>query len=120
MNDIPTYLLLGENIISLVGELSEKEIRHCTIRKGNTHPRVDGFSVVLLSACWELIGKYITHLFRACVYFGHHHFAFKLTEVEFLPKPERDLSSLKGWRPISLLSCLRRGLESIFSIEYLT
>lgn len=32
-----------------------------------------------------------------------------------IPKPNRDPSTHKGWRPISLLSCLGKGLERLIA-----
>lgn len=114
-DDLPPCTEPSEGSIPWSEELSETEVRHCTIGKGNTCPGVDGISVELLSAVWESIGKYVTHLFRACILLGHHPSNFKLAEVVFLPKPGRDPSSIKGWRPISLLSCLGKGLERIIA-----
>ena len=51
--------------------------------------------------------------FCACLSLGYHPVCFKLVEVVFLPKSGRDPSSVKGWRPISLLSCLGKGLERL-------
>ncbi|KAI1004666.1 hypothetical protein K3495_g3552 [Podosphaera aphanis] len=69
----------------------------------------------LPAACWKDIGTHVTQLFRACVRFGYHPSCFKLAEVVFLQKPGRDPSLPKGWRPISLLSCLEKGLERLLA-----
>ena len=83
--------------------------------RSNTCPEADGISVALLTACWDSIGIHVTNLFRACIHHGHHPTCFKLAEVVFLPKPGRDPTLIKGWRPISLLSCLGKGLERLMA-----
>lgn len=85
-------------------ELSELEVRTCTIGSGNTSLGADGISVELLGACWERIELHVTQLFRACLRLGCHPSCFKLAEVIFIPKARRDPASVKGWRPIALLS----------------
>lgn len=57
----------------------------------------------------------MTHLFCACLRLGYHPSCSKLAEVVFLPKVGRDPSSVKGWRPILLLSCLGKGLERLIA-----
>lgn len=90
-------------------------MRACTIGSGKTSPEADGISVELLAVCWTSLGPLVTQLFRACIHLGYHPACFKLAEVVFLPKPKRDPSSVKGWRPISLLSCLGKGLERLIA-----
>ena len=96
-------------------DLSDLEVRTCTIGSGNTSPGADEISVELLTACWKDIGTHVTQLFLAYVRFGYHPSCFKLAEVMFLQKPGRDPSLPKGWRPISLLSCLGKGLERLLA-----
>ena len=114
-DDLSPCIISGEERIPWSEELTELEVRACTIGSGNTSPGADGISVELLSACWDTIERHVTQLFRACLRLGYHPTCFKLAEVVFLPKPGRDPSSVKGWRPISLLSCLGKGLERILA-----
>lgn len=114
-DDLPPCTLTGEGHIPWSDDISEHEVRACTIGSGNTSPGVDGISVELLAACWNKLGPLVTRLFCACLSLGHHPVCFKLAEVVFLPKSGRDPSSVKGWRPISLLSCLGKGLERLFA-----
>ncbi|KAI0993628.1 hypothetical protein K3495_g14556, partial [Podosphaera aphanis] len=100
---------------TVLSNITELEVRTCTIGSGNTSPGADEISVDLLTACWESIERHVTQLFRACLRLGHHPSCFKLAEVVFLPKPGRDPSSIKGWRPISLLPCLSKGLERVIA-----
>ena len=52
-------------------------------------------------------------LFEGSLRLNHFPKAFKLAEVILLPKPGRNLSTAKGWRPIALLSSLGKGLERL-------
>lgn len=64
------------------------------------------FSFKLMACCWRNIGLHVTLIFRACLRFGYHPTCFKLAGILFLSKPRCDQSSVKGWRPSALLSCL--------------
>lgn len=90
-------------------------IRKSTTSSGNTRPGADGILVEQLTACWDLIGRYITHLFRGWLRIGYIPNCFKLAEIIFIPKANYDFSSIKGWRPIDLLSCIVKGLEIIIA-----
>ena len=108
-DDLLPCTLTGEGHIPWSYDISEEEVRSSTIGSGSTSPGADGISVELLSACWNKLGPLVTHLFSACLSLGYHPICFKLAEVVFLPKTGRDPSSIKGKRPISLLSCLGKG-----------
>lgn len=114
-DDLPPCTKPGEAHIPWSDEVTELEVKTCTIRSGNTSPGADGISVELLATCWENIELHVTQLFRACLRLGYHPNCFKLAEIVFLPKPRRDSSSVKGWRPIALLSCLGKGLERLLA-----
>ena len=114
-DDLPLSTLLGEEHIPWSEDLTEVEVRACTIGSGNTSPGADGISVELLAACWHSIEPHVTQLFRACLRLGYHPQCFKLAEIIFLPKAGRDPSSVKQWRLIPLLSCLGKGLERILA-----
>jgi hypothetical protein len=53
-------------------------------------------------------------LVERCLSVGHHPKPFREAEVVMIAKPgRRDLTSPRAWRPISLLSCLGKGLERL-------
>ena len=114
-DDLSFCLLPGDGRILWKEQLDDLEVRNCTIGSKNTCPGADGVSVKLLATCWESIGPCITHLFRACLRMGYHPNCFKLAEVIFIPKPGRDPTNIKGWRPIALLSCIGKGLERLIA-----
>ncbi|KAI1006683.1 hypothetical protein K3495_g1541 [Podosphaera aphanis] len=101
----------SDNRIPWTESITEEEVRKCTIGSGNMFPGADGVSVELLEICWKTNGPYVTDLFRACTNLSTYPACFKLAEVVLIPKTDRDLTTVKGWRPIALLSCLRKGLE---------
>lgn len=86
-----------------------------TIENGNTCPGVDGISVGLLAASWDVIGMYVTIIFRACLHLGYYPTCFKLAGIIFLLKDGRNLISVKGWRLISPLSCYGKCLERLIA-----
>ncbi|OAQ58954.1 reverse transcriptase [Pochonia chlamydosporia 170] len=68
----------------------------------------------MLQAIWPSISHVTTLLYNACLTLGYHPTAFKTAEVAMIPKlNKRDLSDVSAWRPISLLSCLSKGLERV-------
>ncbi|KAG6979060.1 Retrovirus-related Pol polyprotein from type-1 retrotransposable element R1 [Fusarium oxysporum f. sp. conglutinans] len=74
----------------------------------------DNITVKLLTAVWHIIGTHVRRLFEGCLAIGHHPKPFRAAEVVMIAKPgRRDLTNLRAWRPISLLSCLGKGLERL-------
>ncbi|KAI1002492.1 hypothetical protein K3495_g5712, partial [Podosphaera aphanis] len=114
-DDLSTCTLQSSNRILWNTEVTDKEARACTIGGGNTAPGADGVSVELLATCWDTIGPYVSELFRSCIRLGTHPSCFKLAEVVLIQKPNRDPTTVKGWRPIALLSCLGKGLERLLA-----
>ncbi|KAI0996528.1 hypothetical protein K3495_g11653 [Podosphaera aphanis] len=114
-DDLPFCTGTSDDRIPWNNDLSEEEVRTCTIGCGNTAPGADGISVELLTACWKTIGPFVTQLFQACIQLGTHPSCFKLAEVVLLQKANRDPTTVKGWRPIALLSCLGKGLERLLA-----
>lgn len=98
--------------------VTEAEAKKATTRSGNTAPGADGISVALLQLAWPAVGDYITNLFRGCLQAGHHPLPFQSAEVTIIPKPgkpEKAYTTHKGYRPISLLSCIGKGLERLLA-----
>ncbi|KAI0992584.1 hypothetical protein K3495_g15601, partial [Podosphaera aphanis] len=93
--------------------LSLEDVTSSTLGTGDKSPGSDKITVRLLRACWSAIGDQVKTIFQACLEHGHFPSAFRVAEVILLPKPGRDLTTAKGWRPISLLSCLGKGLERL-------
>ena len=97
-------------------EISLDEAQYATLHTGNTSPGSDNITVDLLKAVWHIIGTHVRRLFERCLSIGHHPKPFKEAEVVMIAKPgRRDLTSPRAWRPISLLSCLGKGLERLIA-----
>ncbi|EFY95407.2 Endonuclease/exonuclease/phosphatase [Metarhizium robertsii ARSEF 23] len=102
--------------IPFVQEITLEEAEDATIKTGNTSPGADNITVKLLRAVWDVIGGHVRHLYDGCLSLGHHPKAFREAEVVMIPKPgRRNLSTPRAWRPISLLSCLGKGLERLIA-----
>ncbi|KAJ3455531.1 hypothetical protein MRS44_017013 [Fusarium solani] len=97
-------------------EISLDEVQYATLHTGNTSPGSDSITVDLLKAVWHIIGTHVCRLFERCLTIGHHPKPFKEAEVVMIAKPgRRDLTSPRAWRPVSLLSCLGKGLERLIA-----
>ncbi|KJZ68791.1 hypothetical protein HIM_11822 [Hirsutella minnesotensis 3608] len=60
--------------------------------------------------------SYTDALYQGCLNIGHHPKPFREAEVVMIAKQgRRDLSTPRAWRPISLLSCLGKGLERLIA-----
>ncbi|KAM5344599.1 hypothetical protein ACJ41O_013134 [Fusarium nematophilum] len=95
-------------------EVTLEEAQDATLRTGNTSPGADNITVKLLRAVWHIIGAHIRRLYEGYLTAGYHPEPFRVTEVVMIAKPgRRDLSTPRAWRPISLLSCLGKGLERL-------
>ncbi|RKK51756.1 hypothetical protein BFJ69_g17922, partial [Fusarium oxysporum] len=93
-------------------EISLEEAQDATLHTGNTSPGADNITVKLLTAVWHIIGTHVRRLFEGCLAIGYHPKPFRAAEVVIIAKPgRRDLTNPRAWRPISLLSCLGKGLE---------
>lgn len=97
-------------------EITEEETREAILGTGNTSPGSDGITVALLTAAWPHMAKAIHALFLSIVKVGHHPRAFRNAEVVMIPKPGKaPHNEAKKWRPISLLSCIGKGLERLLA-----
>lgn len=96
-------------------EIHIEDAKVATIQSKDTAPGSDKITVWLLKACWHTIGPYIRELYQACLNLEYFPFAFKVVEIVMPPKAGRDLSTAKGWRPISLISSIAKGLERLIA-----
>ena len=112
-NDIPTWENGQEVRIPWDTEISLEDVTNATISVNDTAPGADKITVRLLKSCWYHLGPLVKDLYQACLKIGHFPTAFRVADVVLLPKPGRNLSTAKGWRPISLLSSLGKGLERL-------
>lgn len=104
----------GKRHIPFFSNVTMEEAKKATIGAGNTAPGRDGIGIRLLTSIWSEIGGYVTQIFEVSLEIGHWPKGFKHADVTFIPKPGKtDYTTAKAWRPISLLSCIGKGLERI-------
>ncbi|OAQ63773.1 endonuclease/reverse transcriptase [Purpureocillium lilacinum] len=101
---------------NLIDSFTDTEVQDATIRTGKTSPGSDNITVKMLKAAWHIIGEHVRRLYEGCLRLGHHPQPFREAEVVMIAKPgRRNLSTARAWRPISLLSCLGKGLERLIA-----
>ena len=60
------------------------------------------------------IGPVLHHLFQACLKLGYHPLIYRKARTAVLKKPRKsDYTDPKAWRPIALLDCMGKALETI-------
>ncbi|GKU10992.1 unnamed protein product [Fusarium langsethiae] len=114
--DNPWASISPSRSIPFSHKISLDEAQYTTIHTGSTSPGSDNITADLLKDVWHIIGTHVPRLFERCLSIGHHPKPFKEAEVVMIAKPgRRDLTSPRAWRPISLLSCLGKGLERLIA-----
>ncbi|POS84525.1 hypothetical protein EPUL_002049 [Erysiphe pulchra] len=79
-------------------------------------PMEDEITASILRISWPVMGQRSTNLFNKCALLGTHPRVFKGAEIIIIPKPcKRNRSVPNTYRPISLLSCLGKGLEFLIA-----
>ena len=76
-------------------------------------PCIDRIPFIVLRRCEDILELYLLRFFDASLKFQYVPSLWKVANVVAVPKPNGDLSTAKGYRPISLLSCLSKTLENI-------
>ncbi|OAA60200.1 reverse transcriptase [Akanthomyces lecanii RCEF 1005] len=105
-----------ETTISFDRKISYEEARFGLLSAGNTSPGADGITVDMLRNLWPTIGHLVTRIYNACLQQGYCPNAWRTAEVVMIPKPnKRNLTDPSAWRPISLLSCLGKGMERLIA-----
>lgn len=85
-------------------------IRIVSTLKSRKSPGNDNINNTLIKHLPKRAFVLLTYIFNACLRLGYFPNSWKLAKVIPIPKPGKDLSSSKNYRPISLLS----GLSKIF------
>lgn len=76
-------------------------------------PGIDGISGELLRGIAGKTSKYISAIIQSCLLHGYFPKQWKVAYVVMIPKPGKDPSSVKGWRPICLLCNMAKLLDKI-------
>jgi hypothetical protein len=94
--------------------VSLEEVDRCTIGVSSTSPGTDKVTVRLLKACWDVVKSLLYSLFSQCLELGCFLDAWKNAEVAIILKAgKKDMTSVRSWRLIALLSCISKGFERI-------
>ena len=97
--------------------VTPETIRKCLKKAKNTSPGEDGVYYQHIRNLPEIAMKYLAdiyHLCWKCCYFPKR---WKTGITVLLPKPGKDPSSPKNYRPITLLSTLGKTFERVLKIE---
>lgn len=93
-----------------------EEVYDAVCRVSSTTPGLDEIPASTLRKAWPILGPRIVTLFQCCYDQGIHPSAFKQANVVILGKSgRRDRTLPRSYRPISLLSCLGKGLERLLA-----
>ncbi|EDO02463.1 hypothetical protein SS1G_04939 [Sclerotinia sclerotiorum 1980 UF-70] len=116
VGDIPTDCPTVPSIALPSPVINELSIREAVLGAGNTAPGADELPTSILKIAWPLIESFVTQLYHSCIRIGHHPKPFRSAILTIIPKPNKaDLSSLRSYRPIALLSVLGKGLERLIA-----
>ena len=92
---------------------SEDEAKSACVQVQSTTAGPDSVTVRLVSLAWGLVGPRVTAVYNECIKQGVFPEPWKVASVVLIPKEGRDRSTVKGYRPISLLPVLGKGLERL-------
>ena len=117
INPIAKYLEPEKGDSSpLVSPPSVEEIlQHLKRCKTNSAAGFDGIGYDLLKKAPESFWKFLTRFFGACLRLGYFPENWKHAKTLMIPKPGKDLSLAKNYRPISLLSCIGKLFERLLA-----
>ena len=94
--------------------VTREELHHAIHASGPWKaPGPDSVPNILLRQCEDILAPYLLSLFSASIQFRHVPASWKEATVVAVPKPGGDETSPKGYRPISLISCISKVLERI-------
>ena len=78
-------------------------------------PGHDRVPLAMLRKCEDILTPYLLPLYSASLRLHHIPPTWKVANVIAVPKANGDLSSVTGYRPISLLCCVAKVLETIIT-----
>jgi hypothetical protein len=105
----------GDDSALLANPTPEEVISHLAKCKPKSAAGLDGISYRLLKRAPKSLMLYITKVFGACVRLGYFPKPWKIAKTIMIPKPKKDHSIAKNYRPISLLSCLGKLFERLIA-----
>ena len=106
LSDIVIPQVPNAEQIHLNAPLSKEEM-YIAIRQLNKNKCLgeDGFPIEWYQTFWPQIGTILHAVYVQNTTNGHMHGTGAHSLISLMPKPEKDLLSIKNWRPLSLLNC---------------
>lgn len=100
-----------------LGELTSAEMEEVFYDSKTTSARgTDGYNHLFLQNVYAVTSQWLFPFFKALIRVGYHPNAWKDAKAVILAKPNKPSYSVpKAFRPISLLKCLSKNLEKIWS-----
>ncbi|KAL8299201.1 hypothetical protein RB594_003652 [Gaeumannomyces avenae] len=93
---------------------TSQEVKQAYLIRTSTTPGPDGVTVSTLKAWWSpRLEKHLTAICQGAIRLGCFPQAWKQASVVTFSKPGRDHKTTSGWRPITLLLVLGKGLERL-------
>ena len=121
------HSILGENDCKLSdnesqeleGEISFAELGYALKNmKNNMSPGLDGFTVEFLKFFWIDIGQFILR----SINYGYRTGSLSITQrqgiLTCIPKPNKSRTTLKNWRPISLLNVIYKLASAVIANRF--
>ena len=93
----------------------EEILQHLKRCKTNSAPGFDGIGYNLLKKAPESFWVFISKFFGECLRIGYFPKEWKHAKTIMIPKPGKDSSLAKNYRPISLLSCIGKIFERLLA-----
>ena len=99
-------------------DININEIKEAVKRmKNEKSPGIDGFPVEFYKIFWNEIKDMLSESYQYSIDTGSLSISQKQGIITLLPKSDKDLSYLKNWRPITLLTVDYKILSSVLAIR---
>ena len=107
------FNLDGNNTVTL--NITRQELKDLISTKKNTAPGEDHISYKILKNLPECTLDNFVRLLNLSFQIGYVPLVWKTAAVTMIPKPDKELSDPKNYRPISLTSCIGKIAETFVS-----
>ncbi|UYV60632.1 hypothetical protein LAZ67_1001722 [Cordylochernes scorpioides] len=95
---------------------TEREVKRTAFKFGNRKsPGPDGIDNTIVKALVRRYGSLLTRLYNRCLELGRFPRAWKAARIALLEKSGKTGATAKDYRPVSLLSCLGKVLNSLLA-----
>eukprot|EP01023_Acetabularia_acetabulum_P022333 TRINITY_DN21_c0_g1_i1.p1 TRINITY_DN21_c0_g1~~TRINITY_DN21_c0_g1_i1.p1 ORF type:complete len:716 (+),score=33.64 TRINITY_DN21_c0_g1_i1:241-2388(+) len=100
-------------------QISDQEVDFAVLSaKSNSAPGCDKISNKVLKKILPTISFHLTSLYNQIIRTGYHPLLWRQHKMVPIAKPGRQSNLLGSWRPISLLVCMSKILESIMNKRF--